>query len=143
LPASPTTPAPGPAAVTHYNCGGTADAFGHYVPGGRHWGNDFAAQGSIITGGYLVIGANTDGGDHRAVIGIYTGGPTPLSGALGEVTVSVNGYSGVSFAFPTPIHVTPGQSLWIGATGIGDFTAYDQNNGGADGCFTGRVDGTQ
>jgi hypothetical protein len=89
------------------------------------------------------MGANTDGGDHRTVIGIYTGGPTPLSGPLAEVTVNVSGYGGANFTFPQPAHVTPGQSLWVGATGIGDFTGYDQNNGGADGCFIGRLDGFQ
>jgi uncharacterized protein YraI/lysophospholipase L1-like esterase len=126
--------------VVHYNCP-NGPAFGHYVPAGRHWGNVFTAQGATITDGSLLLGANADGNDHRATIGIYTGGPTPLSGELGAVTVPVNGYGGVTFTFPQPINVTAGQTLWIGATGVGDFTAYDQNNGGVDGCFIGRVNG--
>jgi hypothetical protein len=141
-PGNPGGPVTAPQPVLHYNCTGTPSPFGHYVPVGRHWGNDFIAQGSSISGGYLLLGANPAGGDHRATIGIYTGGPTPLSGALGEVTVSVSGYGGVNFTFPKPIAVSSGQSLWVGATGIGNFTAYDQNNGGADGCLIGRLDGT-
>jgi len=119
-----------------------AGEFGHYVPAGKHWGNDFIAQGSTITGGFLLLGANADGGNHQASIGIYTGGPYTLSGELGSTTVNVNGYSGVSFTFAQPIHVTAGESLWLVAVGIGDFTAYDQNNGGADGCFVGSLTGT-
>ncbi len=138
----PTPPPPAPQAVVHYDCPGTPNAFGHYVPAGKHWGNDFIAHGHAITGGSLLIGANTDGNDHRATIGIYTGGPYTLSGLLGAVTVPVSGYGGVSFTFPTPISVTPGESLWLVASGVGDFTGYDQNNGGADGCFIGRLNGT-
>jgi hypothetical protein len=129
--------------VTHYTCPSTPNAFGHYVPGGKHWGNDFVASGSIVTGGYLLLGANNDGHDHRAVIGVYTGGPAPLTGVLGQLTVDVSGYGGVAFTFPQAVHVTPRQSLWIAATGIGDFTAYDQNYGGADGCLIGHLNGTQ
>jgi hypothetical protein len=49
----------------------------------------------------------------------------------------------VSFTFPQPIHVTPGQRLWVAAVGIGDFTASDEDNSGTDGCFIGHVDGTR
>ena len=135
-------PTPAPMPVTYYDCGGTPNAVGHYVPAGKHWGNDFTAQGSMITGGRLLIGANTDGNNHQADIGIYTGGPNALSGELGHVTVNVSGYSGASFTFPQPIAVTPGQHLWLVALGIGDFTGYDQNNSGTDGCFIGHLDGT-
>jgi hypothetical protein len=139
---SPPPQPPQPAPVVHYNCPNTSGAFGHYVPAGKHWGNDFVAQGSTITGGYLLIGANADGGNHSAAIGIFTGGPYTLSGELGSVTVNVSGYGGVNFTFPAPIHVIPGQSLWLVASGIGDFTGYDQNSGGADGCFIGSLTGT-
>jgi hypothetical protein len=138
----PPPPPPPPAAVTHYNCPGTAASIGHYVPGGKHWGNDFIAAGTVITGGHLVIGANTDGGNHQATIGIFTGGPNALSGQLGTTTVNVSGYGGVDFTFSPAIHVNAGESLWLEAVGIGDFTAYDQSNGGADGCFEGSLVGT-
>jgi surface antigen len=141
----PPPPPPGPEApptpVTHYNCPYTEGALGHYVPAGTHWGNNFTAQGSTITGGHLLLGANEDGGNHQASIGIFTGGPNTLSGELGSVTVTVSGYSGVNFTFPSPIHVTPGQALWLVASGVGNFTAYDQNNGGVDGCFIGSLNG--
>lgn len=140
-PPPPAPPPPSSTAVTHYNCGGTPNAFGHYVPAGKHWGDSFVAQGSRITGGLLQIGANPDGGNHQARIGPYTGGPYTLSGELGAVIVNVSGYGGVNFTFPQPVAVSPGQGLWVAATGIGDFTAYDQNNGGVDGCFIGRLDG--
>jgi hypothetical protein len=141
VPAPQPEPQPQPQAVTHYNCPNTSNAFGHYVPAGKHWGNDFIAQGSTITGGFLLIGANSDGNNHQASIGVFTSGPYTLSGELGSVTVNVSGYSGVNFTFPQPIHVTPGESLWLVASGIGDFTGYDQNNGGADGCFIGSLSG--
>lgn len=136
----PPTPSP-PTPVTYYSCPYTAGAFGHYVPAGKHWGNSFTAQGSVITGGYLLLGANEDGGNHQASIGIYTEGPYNLGGELGSATVSVSGYSGVNFTFASPIHVTPGQSLWLVAVGLGDFTAYDQNVDGTDGCFIGSLTG--
>jgi surface antigen len=136
-------PPSNPVAVTHYSCASTAGAFGHYVPVGKHWADSFVAQGSTITGGYLDLGANQDGSNHQADIGIYTGGPNTLSGELGHVTVSVSGYGGANFTFPQPVRVTPGQSLWLVAVGIGDFTAYDENNAGADGCFIGSLQGFQ
>lgn len=139
--ASGNPPAGQPQAVTHYACQSTPNAFGHYVPAGKHWGNDFVAQGRTITGGYLLIGANPDGNNHEATIGVFTGGPYSLSGQLGSVTVAVSGYGGASFTFAQPIPVTPGESLWLVASGIGDFTAYDQNVAGADGCFIGRLEG--
>jgi surface antigen len=146
IPRCETAPAPPPAevppaSVTDYNCPYTPEAFGHYVPAGKHWGNNFTAQGSTITGGSLRLGADEDGGDHQASIGIFTGGPYTLSGELGSVTVNVSGYGGVNFTFPSPIHVTPGQALWLVASGIGNFTAYDQNDSGSDGCFIGSLSG--
>lgn len=140
-PTTPHTPEPTPTPVTDYNCPYTPEAFGHYVPAGTHWGNNFTAQGSTITGGSLRLGANEDGGNHQASIGIFTGGPYTLSGELGSVTVNVSGYSGVNFTFPSPIHVALGQELWLVATGIGNFTAYDQNDSGSDGCFIGSLNG--
>jgi hypothetical protein len=137
----PPSPPPPAAPALSYNCG-NGPTFGHYVPAGKHWGNEFIAQNATITGGYLLIGAASDGGNHQASIGIFTGGPYTLSGELGSATVSVSGYGGVSFSFPSPVHVTPGQTLWLVASGIGDFTAYDQNNGGSDGCFIGRLEGS-
>ncbi|MEA2244900.1 MAG: peptidoglycan DL-endopeptidase CwlO [Solirubrobacteraceae bacterium] len=134
---------PSPVPVTHYNCGSTTNTLGHYVPAGKHWANDFVAQGNVISGGFLQLVANTDGQDHRAAIGIYTGGPDTLGAVLGQVTVPVSGNGGMSFTFPQPIHVTPGQRLWVAAVGIGDFTASDEDNGGTDGCFIGHVDGTR
>jgi hypothetical protein len=96
----------------------------------------------MITGGHLLIGANADGGNHQATIGIFTGGPNALSGQLGTTTVGVSGYGGVDFTFSPPIQVSVGQSLWLEAIGVGDFTAYDQNNGGVDGCVIGSLVGT-
>jgi hypothetical protein len=127
--------------VTHYNCPAAADGASHYVPAGKHWGNAFVAQGHTITGGTLLIGANVDGQDHRAQIGIFTGGPDQLSGELGSTVVDVHDYGGASFSFPSPIAVTPGQLLWLVAIGIGDFTAYDRKDNGADGCFIGSLVG--
>ena len=141
IPECQAPPPPTAQPVTHYNCPATPNGFGHYVPAGKHWGNDFIAQGSTITGGSLSIGANNDGQNHQVRIGIFTGGPFTLAGELGEATVNVIGYGGVSFTFPQPVHVSPGQSLWLAAIGVGDFTAYDQNNGGTDGCFVGSLHG--
>jgi len=126
-----------PAPVTHYDCPSTGGGAGHYVPRDRYWSNDFTAKGRVITGGWLSLGANNDGGDHRAKIGIYTG--AGRAGPLGEVVIPVTGYDGESFTFSTPIQVTPGQQLWVAATGVGDFTAYDSPAG----CFHGRVVGTE
>jgi hypothetical protein len=138
-----TQTAPAPQIVTHYSCPNTPSAIGHYVPAGKHWGNDFVTAGSEITGGHLLIGAASDGGNHEATIGVYTGGPNQLSGELGSTNVAVSGYGGVNFSFSPAIHVSVGESLWLVASGIGDFTGYDQNNGGADGCFIGSLAGTQ
>lgn len=128
-------------AILHYSCsGGNGPSAGHYVPAGRYWGNDFTAQGRVITGGTLGLGANPDGGDHRAKIGIYTvsnGTATELE----SVIVNVSGYGGVSFTLPTALNVTPGDALTIIATGIGDFTAYDRVNDNVDGCLIGTVAG--
>lgn len=134
----PPGPAPSPVPVTHYDCPAVPNAFGHYLPAGTHWGNDFTAQGRTITSGWLTLGSNTPQG---ARIGIYTGGPSPLSGELGAVEVTVSGYGGVSFTFGTPVSVTPGQRLWLAATSRGPMTAYDRNDGGADGCFQGGLAG--
>jgi hypothetical protein len=127
-------------AVTHYSCPSDNSNNGHYVPANHYWEQDFTVHGTGITGGYLLLGANQGDHDHTAHIGIYTG--SNRGGALAEVQVQVVGYEGVSFSFPSPIAVSPGQHLYIAATGVGDFTAYDQANvNGAEGCFIGRVDG--
>jgi hypothetical protein len=125
--------------VIDYSCANDNSNNGHYVPANRYWEQQFPAQGTTITGGYLLLGANIGDHDHTARIGIYTG--ADRSGALEEIEVEVAGYSGVSFSFPTPISVSPGQELHIAATGVGDFTAYDELAGEVDGCFIGRVEG--
>ena len=130
--ATTTTQASPPSPVVHYDCPNT-NGVGKYVPPDHYWQNPFTTRGAVITGGWLLLGANSDGGDHRAKIGIYTG--PNRAGPLGEVVQQVTGYDGESFTFPTPIRVTPGQTLYVTVTGVGDLTAYD------NGCFIGRVDG--
>ena len=130
----------GPTPVTHYNCPSDNSNNGHYVPYNHYWEQDFNAQGTSITGGSLALGANVGDHDHTAKIGIYTG--SNRTGALAEIQKQVVGYGGLDFTFPTPISVTPGQHLYIAATGVGDFTAYDQQvQNGVEGCFIGRIDG--
>jgi hypothetical protein len=124
--------------VTDYNCPSGSGQTGHYVPSGDYWGNPFTAPGGTITGGYLLIGANEDGNDHNALIGIHENGETGV--ALAQVVVAVHGYGGVSFTFPQPVSVSPNQQLWITATGEGgNFTAYDTNEG--EQCFVGHLEG--
>jgi hypothetical protein len=134
-PPSSLAPAPTHRPVVHYNCPNDNSNIGKYVPPGRYWENDFVAQGQWVTGGSVGIGANTDGRDHRARIGIYRG--SGRGGALGEVIVPVTGYDGEAFSFPSPIRVMPGDRLYLAVSGVGDFTAYDNRSG----CFIGRVDG--
>ena len=126
--------------VTDYNCVNDNSNNGHYVPANHYWEEEFTAQGASITGGYLLLGANEDGGNHIARIGIYTG--ADRSGALAEVEQQVVGYGGVTFTFPSPTAVSPGQRLHLAATGVGDFTAYDERpSNGEEGCFIGRLEG--
>jgi hypothetical protein len=131
-------PSYGSTPVTDYNCPNDNSNNGHYVPANHYWEQEFTSQGTSITGGFLLLGANIGDHDHTARIGVYTG--TNRSGALGEIEQQVVGYSGVNFTFPTPIAVSPGQHLHIAATGVGDFTAYDEFTNGVDGCFIGRID---
>lgn len=124
--------------VTDYSCPAGSGQNGHYVPSGDYWGNPFTASGGTITGGYLLIGADEDGNDHNALIGIYSNGET--GGPLAETVVGVHGYGGAHFTFPQPVNVTPGQQLWITVFGDGgNFTAYDTNDG--DQCFVGDLEG--
>lgn len=125
--------------VTDYNCPNDNSNNGHYVPANYYWEQEFTAQGSTITGGSLLLGATVGDHDHTARIGIYTG--TDRSGALEVIEQEVIGYGGVSFTFPTPIAVSPGEHLHVAATGVGDFTAYDELPNGVDGCFIGRLEG--
>jgi hypothetical protein len=60
---------------------------------------------------------------------------------LGTVVVNVVGYGGQTFTFSPPITVSPGQPLYLAASGIGDFTAYD--NLAAGDCFVGSLQGYQ
>jgi len=122
--------------VVHYDCPNDNSNIGKYVPAGRYWENSFTALGTRVTGGWVLIGANTDGGDHRARVGIYAG--SGRAGPLAEATVAVTGYDGEAFSFPSPVRVSPGQRLYLAASGVGDFTAYDNRSG----CFIGRVDGS-
>jgi hypothetical protein len=124
--------------VTDYSCPAGSGQNGHYVPSGDYWGNPFTALGGTVTGGYLLIGADEDGNDHNALIGIYSNGET--GGPLAEVVVAVHGYGGVHFTFPQPVNVSPNQQLWITVFGDGgNFTAYDTNEG--DQCFVGDLEG--
>jgi len=134
-PPAGSVPPPTRRPVVHYDCGNDNSNIGKYVPAGRYWQNEFTAQGAWITGGWVLIGANTDGGDHRARVGVYAA--SGLSNPLAEVVVAVTGYDGESFAFPSPVHVARGQHLYLAVGGIGDFTAYDNRSG----CFIGRVVG--
>ncbi|MEV4638028.1 hypothetical protein AB0J80_11810 [Actinoplanes sp. NPDC049548] len=121
--------------VSHYDCVNDNSDIGRYVPAGRYWENDFVARGATVTGGWVLIGAADDGADHRARVGIYTG--TGRARPLAEIELSARGYDGESFEFPKPITVDPGQRLWVAVSGIGDFTAYDNQSG----CFIARVNG--
>jgi hypothetical protein len=135
-----TPPAPPPAnpppatPVTHYDCANDNSNLGHYIRSGTYWQEAFTAQGSRVLGGWVLIGAHQDGGDHRARIGIY-GGPG-LSAPLGSTVVNVGGYDGESFQLSAP--VTKGQQVYLAVSGIGDFTAYDSRAG----CFIAHVTGT-
>lgn len=136
-PSSPQpTPPPAPRPVVHYDCPNDNSNIGKYVPPGRYWENSFTVHGTRITGGWVLVGADTDGGDHRARVGIYSG--SGHSGPLAEVIVAVTGYDGEAFSFPSPARVSPGQRLYLAASGVGDFTAYDNRSG----CFIGRVNGS-
>lgn len=132
-------PSYGSTPVTAYSCPNDNSNNGHYVPANHYWEQKFTSQGTNITGGFLLLGANIGDHDHTARIGLYTG--ANRSGVLEEIEQEVVGYGGVNFTFPTPIAVSPGQQLHIAATGVGDFTAYDELTNGVDGCFIGRIDG--
>jgi Putative amidase domain len=132
-------PSFGQTPVTHYDCPNDNTNNGHYVPANYYWEQEFTSQGTSITGGFLLLGANVGDHDHTARIGIYTG--SNRAGALEQIEQEVVGYGGVNFTFPTPIAVSPGEHLHIAATGVGDFTAYDEFSGGVDGCFIGSIDG--
>ncbi|WP_143448497.1 protein kinase [Kineosporia sp. A_224] len=133
---SSTSPAP-PAVVrvAHYGCTNDNSDIGHYVSANHYWQNEFTAQGSVIDGISVQLGAAADGRDHRALVGVYTG--SALAGAVVETVVSVSGYGGVSTSVPAT-RVAPGQHLYLAVRGIGDFTAYDNRSG----CFIGSVVGT-
>ncbi|MGZ3180977.1 MAG: hypothetical protein ACXU8N_00935 [Telluria sp.] len=47
--APPPPPPPPPPPVTHYSCPNQASTKGHYIPAGKHWGNDFTAKGSTTS----------------------------------------------------------------------------------------------
>jgi hypothetical protein len=135
----PTTPAPPPPPQVvpglHYNCPNDNSNIGKYVPPGRYWQNDFIVSGSTITGGFVLVGANDDGSNHTARVGIYTG--PGMASPLSTVDIPVHGYGGQNFTLPNSLPVTPGQRLYLTVVGVGDFTAYDNRSG----CFIGRVDG--
>jgi hypothetical protein len=134
---SPAPPPPaGPSPVVHYDCANDNSNIGKYVPAGHYWQNPFTSTGHLITGGFVLIGANTDGIDHRARVGIYSG--SGIGTPLATTVVNVTGYDGESFTLSPPLAVQPGQQLYLSVVGIGNFTAYDNRSG----CFIGRVDGT-
>ena len=89
------------------------------MPSGHYWQNAFVAQGSRITGGWVLIGAATDGGNHQARIGTY--GSAGLRNPLTAVVIQVTGYEGESFSLPGPLVVSPGQQLYLTVVGVGDF----------------------
>lgn len=136
-PSRPTTqaPAPQPRPVVHYDCANDDSNIGKYISSGRYWQNTFQAVGTSITNGWVLIGANNDGHDHRAIVGIY--GSVGLGSPLARVEVAVSGYDGENFTLPQPLQVTVGQQLYLTVVGVGDFTAYDSR---AD-CFIGTVRG--
>lgn len=120
----------------HYDCANDNSDLGHYVPRDRYWQEGFVSRGTSITEGWLLLGADENGNDHRARVGIYTG--SGRTGALAEVEVFVGGYDGESFTFPSPVAVHPGQQLYVAVTGIGDLTAHDSRAG----WFIGRLTGS-
>ena len=130
----PNNPTPQP--VDHFDCANDNSNMGHYIPRGRYWQQSFASRGATVTGGWVLIGAHTDGGNHRARVGIYAG--SGLSAPLATVEVAVTGYDGEHFQFPSPVRVSQGQRLFLAVQGIGDFTAYNSGSG----CFISHVSGT-
>jgi hypothetical protein len=121
--AAPPAPPSVSRSVLQYACANDNSNQGHYVPAGHYWQQQFTAHAGTITGGWVLLGANLDGGNHNAVIGVYAdaGRTQPLA----TVISPVSGYGGVSFSFSTPARVTEGESVWLTTTGVGDFTAYD------------------
>lgn len=128
--------APQPQPVTMYSCANDYGNDGHYVPPNHYFRDAFVANGSVITGGELGLGANPDGQDHRATVGVWADGG--LTVPIATTTVSVSGYGGVSFTLPST-HVSPGTTYYIGVRAIGDLTAYNRVD---TGCFIGKVVGT-
>jgi len=130
-----TSAAPPPRAqVVHYDCPNDNSNIGKYISPGRYWQMPFQTQGRTITGGWILIGANNDGGDHRARVGIYRG--QGLGTPLGTAIVPVSGYDGEPFGLGS-VNVNPGETLYLTVVGIGDFTVYENRSG----CVIGQVNG--
>jgi hypothetical protein len=133
----PQPPQPVSKPITHYDCPTDNGNKGVYVGPGHYWRSDpFTAKGSIITGGFVLIGANVDANNHQARVGIFRS--ADLSAPLATVVVTANGYDGENFTLGEPLNVTPGETLYLTVIGIGGFTAYDRVD---NDCFIGRVDG--
>ena len=124
-----------PVLALHYNCPNDNSNIGKYISYGRYWQNPFTTNGPVITGGSLALGAPADGSNHSARVGIY--GAPGIGSPSATVVVDVSGYAGVTLEFPKPLSVTPGQTLYLTAVGVGDFTAYDNTSG----CLVGSVNG--
>ena len=122
-------------AIDQYQCANDYSNIGTYVARGHYWHNNFVAQGGLITGGSVGLGANSDGRNHTAEVGIY--GDSGLTRPLGVVSVNVSGYGGVRFSFTHPVSVAAGEELYFGVKGVGDFTVYDNRTG----CMIGDLEG--
>jgi hypothetical protein len=129
-----TSAAAPPAQVVQYDCPNDNSNIGRYISPGRYWQMPFQTQGRTITSGWVLIGANNDGGDHRARVGIYRG--QGLGSPLATAVVSVSGYDGESFGLSS-VAVNPGETLYLTVAGIGDFTVYENRSG----CVIGRLNG--
>jgi hypothetical protein len=128
-PHNPTTPQP----IDHYDCANDSSDIGHYVPRDRYWQQAFISRGATVSGGWVLLGAHTDGDNHRALVGIYA--RSGLSSPLATTVVDVTGSDGEHFQFQSPVRVSPGQQLYLAVQGIGDFTAYNSRAG----CFISHI----
>jgi hypothetical protein len=131
---SSSAPSPPAAPVVHYDCANDNSDIGRYISPSRYWQMPFQARGRTVTGGWVLIGANNDGGDHRAQVGIYRG--QGLGSPLATAVVRVSGYDGEAFGLGS-VTVNPGETLYLTVVGVGDFTVYENRSG----CVIGRVNG--
>jgi hypothetical protein len=118
-----------------YSCPNDYGNGGHYIPPGHYWQDSFVANGTVINAGSLELGANEDGQNHQATVGIWS--DPGLTNPVTTTVVNVVGYDGVQFALPQAT-VVPGRTYYLGVRAIGTLTAYDRID---TNCFIGTVVG--